>query len=273
VKLVHSTKEDKPIHGVTTLNHEIYVRHGDADIRVYDTETFTAQRSLQIPSLGGVSDMTSCKRHQCVYISDQVKKVVHRVDDKNTITQWPVDDVPGGLSVNSDHNVLVTCDVVGKVKEFATDGKLIREICMESSIVNPSHAVELTTGQLVVCHGGANDAVHRVCKVDSSGRVLQSYGGSKGSGSGQMNLPIRLAASAGVIFVVDCRNQRVLMLSSTLSLIRAVVSGLRDPCRTWFNDETGRLHVAENKWENSTWVGSQFVGGRFVSGKLIVYGV
>jgi len=124
--------------------------------------------------------MTSCKTHKCVYIEDRHNRAVHRVNNKDTVIQWPINDEPEGLSVNSVWNVLVTCRVVGKVKEFTTDGKLIRAISLESSILHPLHTVELTTDQLVVCHGATYDTVHRVCIVDLSGRALQSYGESKG---------------------------------------------------------------------------------------------
>jgi len=257
VKLIHSMNEGKVIDGITTLNKEMYVHYDDNEyITVYDKDTNNVRRSIQVPRLGGVTDMTSCKTHQCVYIGDHVNSVIHRIDNKDTVIQWPVDDDPYGLSVNLVCNVLVTCDVVGKVNEFTTDGKLIRVINLESSIVNPWHTVELTTDQLVVCHGDDNDAVHRVCIIDLSGRVLQSYGGSRGSGSGQLNGPVRLAVH-GVIFVADINNNRVLMLSPTLSLIWEVVTGLRYPWNILFDDETGRMYVADNKWENDKWVSGQ----------------
>jgi len=255
--------EAKPICGLTTFNGELYVFYDDStDITVYDTETYSVRRSLQVPGLGGVSDMTSCKRHQCLYIADNDNKVVHRAVDKNASTQWPINDVPGGMAVNSACNVLVTCVYVRKVKEFTTDGKLLRTISLASSILNVWHAVELTTGQLVVCHGVGSDALHRVCIVDLSGRVLKSYGGSKGSGSGQLNVPIRLIAMNGGIFVADHGNHRVLLLTPTLNLIREVVSDLRDPLRVSFDEDTGRLYVGDNKLDNGKWV----------SGKLIVFG-
>jgi len=255
--------EDKAIYGLTTLNNKLYVnQQGNTQITVYDADTYSFRRSLQVPRLGG--DMTSCKTHQCIYIADRVNKVVLRVDNEDKITQWSVNDEPHGLSVNSVYNVLVTCDKVGKVKEYTTGGNLIRAINLESSIVNPWHTVELTPGQLVVCHGDSNDALHRVCIVDLSGRVQQSYGGSKGSGSGQLNVPIRLAVH-GVIFVADLNNDRVLILSPTLGLIglRELLSGLKYPSRIWFNDETGQLLVGDNKWENGKWV----------SGQVKVYGL
>jgi hypothetical protein len=71
----------------------------------------------------------------------------------------------------------------------------------------------------------SDDPLHRVCIVDSDGRVLRSYGGSKGSSNGQLNVPDRIVVN-GFIFVVDFNNHRVLMLNSTLNYVRGVVSGL-----------------------------------------------
>jgi hypothetical protein len=269
VKLIHSLHEDKPVVGLTTLHNKLYTRRqtdpynekdNDDIITIYDTETYSVQRGLHIPRLGGVNDMTSCNRHQCIYISDWKNKVVHRVENKNVISKWPVNDEPNGLSVNSVHNVLVTCWKVGKIKEFTTDGKLIREIQLQADIVHPLHTVELITDQFVVCHGQGDDPVHRVCIVNSNGCILQSYGGSPGSGSGQLDAPVRLSVN-GYIFVADLSNDRVLMLSPNLTFSRTIVSGLTGAVRLWFDEQTGRLYVADNKWKN----------GKYVSGNVKVY--
>jgi hypothetical protein len=164
--------------------------------------------------------------------------------------------------VNSACNVLVTFYKVGKIKEFTTDGKLIREITLQSDIVHPWHTVELTTDQFVVCHGDGNDPLHRVCIVNSAGCLMHSYGGSKGLGSGQLNRPIRLAVN-GFILVADLKNGRVLMLSPTLSYIREVVSGLRYVVTLWFDERAGRLYVANSKREN----------GKYTTGQFLVYSV
>jgi DNA-binding beta-propeller fold protein YncE len=262
VKLIHSSNEDnKIVWGLTTLNNELYVAQEDGStnsIAVYDTETYSFQRSLQVPGLGLVSDLTSCNRHQCIYIGDRKNNVVHRVENKNKITQWPVHDEPHGLSVNSVYNVLVTCWEVGKIKEFTTDGKFIREITLQSDIVHPKHTVELTTDQFVVCHGLNADQLNRVCIVNSAGCLLQSYGGIKGSGSGQLDGPVRLAVN-GFILVADQNNGRVLMFSPTLSYIREVVSGLRNVVRLWFDERAGRLYVANNKCKKSKYTTGQFL--------------
>jgi hypothetical protein len=266
VKLIHSVAEDKPIRGLTILNNQLYVRceklyydddtkkwYGDEGnddkITIYDTETLTLQGHLQVPHLGGVSDMTSCRRHQCIYISDWKKEIIHRVKNKDNITQWSVDDMPDGLSVNSVFNVLATCYRSGKIKEFTTDGQLIREIRLHSDIAYPWHTIELTTDQFVVCHGRPNDQRQTVSIVDSNECVLQSYVGLM-----SLSGPSRVAFH-GFVFVADMNNHRVLMFSPTVKYIREVVSGLGYPSRMSFDEQTGRLYIADNNSENKTFAG------------------
>ena len=253
-----------PSLGLATLNGEIYVRHenkSNTEIAVYDTEAYRLQRTFLVPSLGGVTSMASCQINQCTYIADFSNNVVHRVDNKHQVKQWNVDDKPWSLSVNSLHNVLVTCREARIVKEFTTNGDPRREVSLEEPIVNPHHAVELTPDQLVVCHGGADDDQHRVCLVDMFGTVQKFYGGSKGSGCEQLNVPFRLAVK-GVIFVEDLNNDRVLMLSPTLSLLREVVSGLNRPCRFWLDDDNDRLYIGVCEMKD-----------RNCAGQVNVYGV
>jgi hypothetical protein len=249
VNAVHSLNEDEPVWGLTTLNNELYVHYQGKGITVYDTQTYSVQRTLQIPRLGALSDMTSCIRHQCIYIADRGNNVIHRVENNKRITQWPVNDEPSGLSVNSAFNVLVTCYEVGKIKEFKTDGKLIREINLQSDVVHPKHTVELTTDQFVVCHGKFAGALHRVCIVDSDGRVVRSYGNAPGSAHGQLYTPTRVVVN-GFAFVADVNNRRILMLDSTLNYIREVVTGLGGPVRMCLDEHNGRLYVAFNKLQN-----------------------
>jgi hypothetical protein len=260
----HSLSEGKPIKGLTTLNNELYVRYEDIsnrDITVYDTETFVVLRCLQLPRLGLVSDMTSCRRNQCIYVADNMYNVVHKLKNENMITQWPINDVPRGMSVNSACNILVTCCDVGKIKEFDTDGQLKRDICLHSNIANPWHAIELSTSQLVVCHGRVKDPLHRVCIVNSAGSIVRSYGGFKGPDDGQLNTPVRLALN-GFIFVAECLNRRVQIMSPTLTNVREIISDFSGkPSRMWFDEHTSRLYVADNVWDN----------GEYISGQIKVY--
>jgi DNA-binding beta-propeller fold protein YncE len=279
VKLMHSLNEDMPVVGLTTLNNELYVRRQkwryDADkkvavvdegnddmITVYDTQTYSLQRTLQIPRIGYVTDMVSCNRHQCVYIADDDYRLVYKIGNKSKITHWPVNDKPHGLSVNSVYNVLVACDVAGKIKEFTTDGQLKREITVQSGIVKPTHAVELTTDQFVVCHSHQEEPQNRVSIVDWKGCILQSYNPLRILPSRQLNVPVRLIVN-GFVFVSDLNNDRVLMLSPKLNYIREVVTRLNGPLRMWFDENTGRLYVADNEW------GKQM----YVTGNVKIYSV
>lgn len=250
----------KPVRGLTTLNNELYVRYEDVyskDITVYDTETYGFLRHLQMPRLGLVSDMTSCKRHQCIYIADNMHNVVHKLSDEDKLTHWPINDVPRGMSISSGGNVLVTCCDVGRIKEFDTDGQLIREIVLQSDVVYPWHAIELTTSEYVVCHGRVKDPLHRVCIVDSQGCVVRSYGGFRGSANGQMNTPVRLALN-GFIIVAECMNKRVQILSPTLNYVREIITDMSGkPSRIWFDEDACKLYIADNVWDSCEYVSGQ----------------
>jgi hypothetical protein len=170
-----------------------------------------------------------------------------------------VDDEPDGLSVNADCNVIVTSYKANTIRVFTSEGTQVKVINLQrSDIVHPAHTIQLTSNKYVVCHGtvigGVSDPVHRVCVVDDDGKVLQSFGGSKGSGENQLNGPDRLAVVNGFIFVVDFNNHRVIMLSPTLRYIRTVVSGLSGwPDRMCFDEQSSRLYVDESEMENNEW--------------------
>jgi len=125
-----------------------------------------------------------------LYIADPNVECVHRLDLQGNATQWPVNDVPYGLSVNAVHNLIVTCDEVRKIKEFNPRGDLLRDVTLPDDVINPLHTIQLASGQFIVCHCSSQLNVHRVCKVNEDGRrVAESHGGQKGSNIGQYNGP------------------------------------------------------------------------------------
>jgi len=184
-----------------------------------------------------------------------------------SVTKWPVNDKPIRISVTDTHSVLVTCRESRKIKEFSTDGKLLRQIQLPEDVVSPRHTVQLSSGEFVVCHGITDDLLHRVCLIDSNGHVVKSYGGPKGSGTQQMNVPVHLAVDRnGFVFVADANNYRVLLLSPALTFVRKVLSreqlGWR-PYRVWLDSDIRRLYVAVGKNES----------GQFVAGRVVVVSV
>jgi hypothetical protein len=135
---------------------------------------------------------------------------------------------------------------VCKLKEFTTLGKQLRVISLQSDIVSPWHAIQLSSGQFVVSHGALDDPVRRVCKVDVSGDILQSY--SQSPTGQQLGEPCHLAVDVDeFIFVVDSSNYQVLLLSPTLSYVSQVVSSDQlegaEPYRLCLDVNSRRLYV------------------------------
>ena len=227
---------------------------GRPRIEVYDADTLTLQRHVDVNGLAEPWDMTSCARYECLYVSDQGHNgSVHRVtpDGREAATRWTVNDTPYGLSVTSDSfNVLVACPRTRQVKEYDTRGNRVRAVTLQPDVLSSWHAV-LSGGRFVVCHGGRSDPLHRVCVVDDDGTVTRSYGGAPGSANGQTSWPVRLAVDRrGYVLVADFNNKRILLLSRSLSEARELVSE-RDvgrsmrPMRLCLDEFRGRLYVTD----------------------------
>ena len=252
----HNLLQGDGVWGVTILDNVIYVlRRKDVEqIAAYDADSYRLRKKFSVPDLRVAYGIVACPHCQCLYVSGSYDSCVHRVALINdAVTNWSVYDTYQGLSVTDTHSVLVTCDKVRKIKEFSTDGKLLRQIQLPKDVVSPWHTIQLSSGEFIVCHGRTGDPVHRVCLIDSNGHVVKSYGGPKRSGTQQMNVPIHLTVDRnGFIFVADLNNDRVLLLSPALTFVREVLS--RDqlewtPLRIWLDSDIRRLYVAVGKWE------------------------
>ena len=213
---------------MTSLGEEIYLlrpKGGRDEVEVYDVISYRLLRCLAVPNIRRLIDVTSCEHVLCLYIVDSRVECIHRLDLQGNSTQWPVNDRPRGLSVNADHNLIVTCLKVCKIKEFSSRGDLLRDVTLPD-LINPCHTIQLINGQFIVCHGGCGDRIRRVCKVsEDGGHIIKSHGGQPGSNIGQYNEPIHLAVDDNeFVLVVDHNNRRVTLLSPTLYYIRQVVS-------------------------------------------------
>jgi len=256
-QLVHTLPDDGLVDGVTLLAGEIYLlREKERDqVEVYDVTTYRLQRRLTVPVARSFTDMTSCEHNRCVYIGNGGKlKCVHRLDVQGAVTRWAVNDTPRGLSVNAVHNVLVTCPLVRKIKEFSSHGDLLRELTLPDDVICPWHAIQTRSGQFIVCHGDLDDPVHRVCMISADGcHIVHSHGGQPGSHTDQCNGPHRLAVDDNeCVFVADYYNRRVTLLSPTLEYVRQVVlcDLLKGAPRYLYLDTRQRLlYVAVNKGE------------------------
>jgi len=269
-QVVHTLSEGLPVGGITSLAGEIYLLRwkGRDQVEVYDVISYRLQRCLTVPDAKGFADMTSCEHYHCVYISDPRIECIHRVDVQGAATRWPVNDEPWGLSVNAAHSLLVACHRVRKIKEFSSHGNLLRELTLPDDVTSPWCGIQLTNGQLVVCHGDVGDALNRVCMISAGGRhIVHSHGGQPGSDTGQYNVPYHLAVDNNeFVFVVDFLNRRVTLLSPTLHYVRQVVSSDKlkgYPCRLYLDVQRRRLYVADNERKD----------GRWTSGRVVVFSV
>jgi len=269
-RVVHTLNEGEVVCGVTSLAGEIYVlRDKERDqVEVYDVITYRLRRCLTVPNSRTFEDITSCEHYCCIYISDWRVDSIHRLDAQGAATQWPVNNRPQGLSVNAVHNLLVTCRTARKIKEFTTDGHIVRTVCLPGDVINPWHTVQSRSGQIIVCHGGSDDAVQRVCMISADGRhIVHSHGGQPGSHADQYDAPRHLAVDNDeFVFVVDVFNSRVTLLSPTLHYVRQVVSSDQlkwRPLRVYLDTHKRFLYVVESELKHGEWT----------TGRVVVFSV
>ena len=134
--LVHTMSEGEPVVGVTSLGEEIYLLRskGVDQVEVYDVISYRLLRCLTVPNARGYSDMTSCANLLRLYISDPYVKCIHRLDLHGNTERWPVSNAPKGVSVNANHNLIITCSEVGKIKEFSPRGELLRDVILPDDV-------------------------------------------------------------------------------------------------------------------------------------------
>jgi len=252
ITVTHVIPEGNQVDGVTSLGDDVFVVRypSQQKIEVYDANTFTLQRHITVTGLGNLSlGLAACPYNSCLCASDWLNDSVHRVDlsGSNAVMKWSVAPYPAGLSMNSDHNLLVVSQGERKLQIFTTHGTLLLNIQLHADIERPCHAVQLSTGQFLVSHVGS---LHRVCLVGVDGAVVRSYGGQQGSQLTQMSLPAGLAVDReGCVFVADQYNDRLLVIDQSLSsaykMFVCVDGGLKGPYSLWYDQSRKRLSIGE----------------------------
>jgi len=250
--VTHVIPKGKAVRGVTSLGDDVFVMRFNSreKIEVYDAKTFTLQRHTTVPGLGSTLSSVACPYNKCLYASDyDNNNSVHRVDvsGRNAVMKWSVACGPVGLSVNSEHNLLVVSECERKLQIFTTRGTLLQNIQLHADMRNPRHAVQLSTGQFLVSHSCSS---HRVCLVGVDGAVVRSYGGEKESQLTQTNEPEGLAVDReGRVLVADERNHRLLVIDQSLSSAHemsvCVDRGLEGPRSLWYDQSRRRLYIGE----------------------------
>jgi len=242
------------VRGVTSVDDKLFVLllRDVKQVAVYSVDNYQLLHHLSLPGLNpdGRNDLTSCVRHKCIYMSDGHNRRILRYDSAAGVTsQWEIPNAaPKGLSVTPSCNLLVTCHLPNKLVELSADsGQCVREIALQSDIVQPWQGIQLTTGQYVVCHGNW-ESLHRVCLVDGDGKVTRDYGGQCGFDVDHLKMPSHLAVDkeSRFIFVADCLNDRVMLLSPTFEFVRYTRQGSSRPYRLHIDNATRRLYVGQS---------------------------
>ena len=214
---------------------------------------------MALPGLDGHkwNDLASCPHHRCLYVSDCEGRCVRRVclDGGTEDRKWPVSDRPRGLSVvEGTRHILVTCVGARKVVELGPDGDLVREVSFQTDVELPWHTLaaaarstRVRSADLLLVSHGLAASLHRVCYVDTDGRVVSSFGDGRGCDVTRLNIPCHVTIGDRCLYVADYSNRRVveLRLGDCLAFSRIVVDGLTsEPRRLHFDRVTRRLYVA-----------------------------
>ena len=233
--------------GFALSNNELFCIFPDNPvIAVYNIETFASQRTISVQEMNHPFDMVASEN--VLYVSEREDKLIHRIQlPEETVSNWTVDGTWLKLSISKDGNVIAASLDQAKILEYASDGTFVREIVVnriDPDLIGLRHAIQLEGDKFLVCHA-AEDTHHRVCLIDNTGKVIQCYGGSSGSGMGQLNLPYHLAIGRnGSILVADLENNRIVQLNKSLEYVNEF-TGFKQPFRLLINKELGRLYAIE----------------------------
>lgn len=243
----------QPISGITVLYQELYVvSDANSTVEVYDTRTFALVRELCISGLVDPGDIASCANNSCIYIVDWKSRdhenEIFKVDSAGTlIKKWTTPDDYSWISMTHESHIVLTLLEENMINEYKPSGLLIRsvKIHQESGVRHLWHAIKLTNGNFIISHGLKN--CHRVCQVNASGAVMNSFG--ENSGIYRLRSAVYLAEdSHGSILVVDQSSGRVVQLNSNLVFQKQLVTkrhNLRSPIRVFLDESKGRLFVAD----------------------------
>jgi len=213
------------------------------DINVVDTNV----GDIRLPW-----DIVACEQTSQLYVTDFGGKSVCRMSaDGADIQHWWSDfssDVcqrfqPRTLSVTST-GLLMTSDRTKQLLQLDAGGDELRRVQLPDDMT-PRHAVESPTGTFIISHDNTQLWQCRVSEVNTDGKVLRQFTGSRLSSLGWTH---HVAIdSHGNIFLADNRNGQILLLDAHLKLRRVIVDRhqltYKRPYRLCYREPTGQLLV------------------------------
>jgi len=129
--------------------------------------------------------------------------------------------------------------------QLVADGDELRRVQLPDD-VKPHHAVESPTGTFIVGHYNTQLVQYQVSEVNTDGKVLRHFGGSRLSSLGRNR---RVAVDTrGNIFTADFHRSRILLLDAPLTLRRCIIEehqlNYEQPRHLCFREQSGQLLVA-----------------------------
>lgn len=200
-------------------------------------------------------DIVASEDSSCLYIVDwkdsDSDNEIMKVSSKGVvIKRWPTPNDYSWLSVTSKNDVIMTLLAGNKIHEYNQNGKLITvvKIAHLTGISKIWHAIRLSAGDFVVCHGVKGS--QGVCRVDPNGNVVNVFSGSRPEFR-LLHSSVYLAEDwRGSIFVVDQHWRQVVQLNSALEFQKVVLSRsdhLGSPRRICFSGSRGLILVGDEK--------------------------
>ena len=224
----------------------IYVYRLQADnIEVHDFNTNTGKSSyhkmnVSVSTFGNIRDMVACNKNNCLYLSDEKNSSIHKIEvsqPEAICTSWSVESHPEGLSITHDWNLIVTLLGANAIAIYTTNGKLLRKISLNKSIVQPWHALQLKNGKFIVSHIG-EDKYGVLCLVDSKGQSIET--------KYLLNRPLRMAlnTSNNKVFVGDYENDKIVIFATeNLNVVESIKVHL--PHRLCFDTASNCLYISK----------------------------
>ena len=234
--------------GVVSIHKRLFVAIENSNaIKVYDCTSLGYIESITVGPLKCPHDITGYG--SVLYISESEHAEIHKFRlAQRTSDTWSVDGTALDLSMTNHQNVLGTsCEEdVNFIVVFSRYGQRLQRIDLDQDFPNLQHAICLSNGNLVVCHGEDGDDLRRVCLIDCDGRVIKSFNGEESTDVGPLYEPSRLASySDGLIFVLDFMNSNAQILNENLEFIGKLVFESGELCM-WtmcMNEQTGQLFI------------------------------
>ena len=213
--------------------------HGSNKIDVCDIDTFAQKRGIILEERTGeiVAD------EKVIYVREWLPETILRIElPEGTRSRWPVKDRHFKMSVTREGNVVVNYHYINKIIEYTSIGNIVREIkvgAVDITFQGPNHTIKTNDDQFIVCL--TSEEGSRVCLFNNESKLLKSYGKGRGSGMGQLDLPVYLAIDQnGFIFVADYNNHRIVQLNSSLEYVSELElksAGLTSPSKIMLHEK------------------------------------